>query len=180
MSSTEGDNTHVIRVFCDYEAEGVWGYPNSDDYYFLHETDREAALTALESMGRSEDYHKLSKDWALLRDLELWNMQFSRWYLDFQMSLWVEGFPSPSLEDFNPNEFTQMGLQLAFRVKDRYPDCIVVFYDQVASDHASYDHCQPDNPDLSFWYRIEIGINNEMILLSSDMEGNPIIPNNLE
>ena len=95
----------VVRIFCDYDADGVWGYPYYEEYYSW-KTEKEADLEALESMGRNEDLRFYDKDWVLLRELEQWNAHFDRWYLEW--TNFLQGWGEPlDLADFDPDQFTK-------------------------------------------------------------------------
>ena len=166
----------VVRIFCDYAAEGVWGYPGYyEEYYaWTMKTDKEADLEALESMGHSEDLRHWGRDLALLRELEQWNAQFDYGHLAW--TYFLQGWGEPvDLTVFDPDTFTETGLQLAFRMKQHHPDWIVTFDDQVASDRAFYSSDDKAiYADTSFSYIVEIGAKNGMVLIPCEWkDGRP-------
>ncbi|OGR35089.1 MAG: hypothetical protein A2051_13565 [Desulfovibrionales bacterium GWA2_65_9] len=129
-----------VRIFCDYEAEGIWDYPCGCDW----------PKDCSPEIWHENTTH--APDLLILRDLALWNRRYSTWFADWERSIRGEGEPPTAW--FDPDAFTAEGLRLASLLKINHPDWKIIFIDEVAYLKNYY----ADLPeDRSFNYEIELG-----------------------
>lgn len=146
----------IVRVFCDYIAtlaQGIWDYP----LYCDDENDS--------GHRYFENYCTLcAEDAVILNELVHWNIQYDTHYFDFESSLqFKEDFDK---KGFDPEEFTETGKKLAFRLKCNHPDWEVRFYDDVASTIDIYADDRPvDDKACTHWYSVRISSTGERLLL---------------
>lgn len=136
----------TVRVFCDYEADGLWGYPcwcawpDGETPAILHGNTAHAP------------------DLPVLRDLALWNRSFSAWFMDWENSLY--GLCAAP-RHFDPDAFTAEGLRLAFALKRNHPFWRVLFFDEVAlTRHEAAGSASAD----TFWREVGHGPEGDLIL----------------
>ena len=141
----------VVRIFCDYGADGIWGYPlypsydDDQDWYPFFRTNADTT-------------HE--PDRFILRDLALWNEQWEAMFRGWvDTELYGEGTFDCSL--FDPDAFSAEGFRLAHELKRNHPDWEVIYCDDVARERSQVSE---QKKQRSFCYEIMIGHEGEMLL----------------
>jgi len=136
-----------VRIFCDYEAEGIWDYPCGCDW----------PKDCSPEIWHENTTH--APDLLILRDLALWNRRYSTHFFDWEQSIRGEGDPPTAW--FDPDAFTAEGLRLAHLLKLNHPDWQVIFFDEVELHRGSVTG---HDKHRSWRYEIELDAKDGLVL----------------